>query len=481
MAIKQEIITDDKDHQRALAKAQKDVERLEAKYVKLAGTQKNNAAATRRQHKEADTAVLGQISGLLKVDLALKAVHGTVGLVRQAYQFWQQDMAKLAAESKKTNDSIIKELTLTGDLARGGELQQFFRSSATVSEAQRAEAFFGVRNAAPFQTVQRTRELTAASERVALLGQDIGQFGALVGELADAFPKSRAEDLADLALAVQQRAGDQAGKLADPAFQRSAALLRAVGVGEEESLAIGLKALDANISTKALDTFAAKLATADSATKAKLLTGDRAALLKELGDQGLKISQIDFAGSAELAKQLRADTSGDYVGRQIAAAGKTAAGAELQRDIEIDRETQFAELRDEFRARGIERGRKELSRRDREGGASIPARLLRRGLYEYYALMLSEMHDLDTAGGHALEGVGMMTGSPDRDRFRENREREVELFQMMLGELQSINREQLKGSDVRRNAQALAPRGAETHTEGTSHNSWGGGVSRNKW
>lgn len=479
--IKQEIISDDKDHQRALARAQKDIQALEAKYVKLAATQKANANATRQQQRDADSAALGQITGLLKVDLGLKAVHATVGLVRQAYQFWRQDMEKLAAESRKTNDSIIKDLTLTGELARGGELQTFFRSSPTVSEAQRAQAFFGVKQAAPFQSTDRTKELAVASERVALLGQDIGQFSSVVGELADAFPKAKADDLADLALAIQQRAGDQAGKLADPAFQRAAALLRDAGVGEEQSLAIALKALDANIGTKPIDAFAAKLATSDQATKAKLLAGDRETLLKELGAQGLKVAQLDFAGSEELARQLQSDTAGDFVGRQIGLAGKTLAGTELQQQLEIDRANQAAELRDEFRARSWERGRDELARRDRENNVSLPGRLIRRALYEYFAFGAENVADVDYVGGDALNAMGVATGAPDRGKFREFRDREIELTKKMLEELQAIRREQLKGDDVRRAQQTRAPRDANTHTEGAAAASWGSSASHNKW
>lgn len=472
MAIKQEILTDDKDHQRALEKAQKQIEQLEARYVKLASTQRRNAGETRRQQKESDGAILSQLAGLVKVDIGLRAVGAAVGFVRSAYQDWQGEMAKLAEQSRKTNESIIRDLALTGDLAQGKELATFFQSGAETTAEQRSAAYRGVRGALPFESLDRIKELTVATERVAALGLDLEKFGGGVGDVAGALPGKSAADLADFALLLQQTAGDKAEQVGDPGFQRATSLLRRAGFSSEQSLALGIKALEADVGAKQLEALAAKIDESSGTTRAKLMAGDRATLQKELGTQGFKLGEIDFAAADKLATEFTRKAAGDYIGEQLAAAGLTVAGSELAQQQQLDADLERANRRKAFSGRQLDDARKLLGQREGEGDLGLISKAVGRTFFEGFAAF-SQLAGSETPGVDALNVMNAAFNGGQRgpavDQFITEESRQNQLLleetREMRKTLEGIRGEQLNKEDARRERQTMAPRDLASHNE----------------
>jgi hypothetical protein len=414
------------EHTQALANLQRET-------LKLAAKEKTRADDSKRQGGELRQMVSGQIADLKSMVLQYGSVTAAVGFVVSAYREWRQEMERLGEASDKLNKSTIKDLALGGDLANAPAFLERQREHPTATPEQVGAAQRGVRGAAPSLPVARVLDIADEAARAAPLFRDdpaaLQKLAEAAGEIADTLPDLKPADVVDLAFSLQQKAGADFEKVADPSFQRATKILRETGaVDATEALSLGVEALDANIDPKSIEKLAAKLTEQkkvppipagraltdsdkllrafaqekDAAKRLEMLRSNEGLQQKVLGDQlANKFREINFDKAFQRAQVLRKDMGRDYVGEQVGELRRTPEGQEAVERQAVDR--QRAETRQQ---------KEEAGRQTKDIEDKLEAMLERLG-FNWIDSAIERLHF-----GMAM-GVGGVSGKSPVDVFED--------------------------------------------------------------
>lgn len=201
-------------------------------------------------------AVGGAMSGLLV------GAGGFAGLATAAhalYEGWQRDLDATLAKVVKLSDASAKQIGVSGKVASGPQVEQFLKSLTGATREQGLEALTAVQGAAPEQTLSRQFAIADQVTRLAPMGFDLKEMGALTGKLAELMPEKTATELANLATVLKQQTGASSGQLQSNEFLLGVQQLVKSGAvkSTEEGLALGAQAVSQNISPGVLTQIAA--------------------------------------------------------------------------------------------------------------------------------------------------------------------------------------------------------------------------------
>ena len=300
-----------------------------------------------------------EMRGMISQHFTLgNAASGAVGI----YKDWRAEVEKLGQEHSKFTENLVRELTSAGDLLQGPMIQQRLESMPGATREQATEAFAGVALGGPSLALERRLDIAEHIARQAPTGTDLRGLGEFAGELGDMLPQKTADDLADLATKLQAAAGGDAGKLASPSFLRAVQLMQSAGVKPEESLAMGMQALGANLRPDVLGDVADKITDrtlekkpgadafnrfveAPAKQRLDMLFQDPAVREEVLGQQDMRFGLLNRDAIAAQARELEAAQRDNFALGQLTSLGKFNAGKEaLQRQltsVEKDVETRF--------------------------------------------------------------------------------------------------------------------------------------------
>lgn len=361
----------DDDAQKAWDRQQRQIAKLKEA---IADLKKTNRQAGDEAKKTSDD----QITSLAKQTVGLFAVSKAVGFVTTAYGQWAEKMAKLAEDSNKFHGNLLKTLNRAGDLASGGEIKAALRSIPGTKQEDALAAFAAVSNAAPQSELSRRLGVTKSVARMAPLA-NVGALGDVAGELSDIIPNAKPEDIADLAVKLQEQAGGDAEKLSGARFLRSAQTLAATGATDiHGALAFGAEALRQNQDPRLVDNLAVAVGsenpiiksqgrplTADEKLKNKfqgMSKKDRLNALMTDADMrravmpesaGQHLDQMSMANIDRLAAEQRQAMAGDEVGKRLAQAHEADPSGMASHQAAVDKEQ--ADFQDEEIARRRER------------------------------------------------------------------------------------------------------------------------------
>lgn len=253
-------------------------------------------------------------------------------ILQQGLAAVRQEMERSLGLAKDYNLELRKILSNSGDLKNRKEVDAFVKSlSDTAPDASlqdRIRAFDSVRNQLPQASLNRIKGLTRVSSMAATVGADPGEFGGLVGALANVFPEKDASDIADLAQAARQAAGRKAPALAENA-RKMIPQLQQAGFSGEQALGFMLSTYQSGQDPEVAKMLANRLteerelaplrrgevATGKVANERKfyaasakermdMLRADPALAKQMLGEQGLAFQSILAQDPASFAKMV---------------------------------------------------------------------------------------------------------------------------------------------------------------------------------
>lgn len=175
------------------------------------------------------------------------------------YEQWQRDLDQTHEKVSKLNDATAKQIAASGRVASGPQVEQFLKSLTGATREQGLEALTAVQGAAPEQTLSRQFAIADQVTRLAPMGFDLKEMGALTGKLAELMPEKTATELANLATVLKQQTGASSGQLQSNEFLLGVQQLVKSGAvkSTEEGLALGAQAVSQNISPGVLTQIAA--------------------------------------------------------------------------------------------------------------------------------------------------------------------------------------------------------------------------------
>ena len=241
--------------------------------------------------------------------VGLVGVQQTVGLVKRAYAEWRQEMAEVAKGASKLTKDLIRDMTEAGDLLHGPRITRATEEMEGVTREEARQLIAGVRGAAPRLEIGRVIDIAEAGAPVAALksGEGLEEFTRLAGHLATMMPEKSAGDISDLALKMQQEAGDRISKLTSDQFRASAEIFKKAGIGTERLLAYELASVRAGIrpdtltsaiekATLSVDQMPegtpARFVEAGVQERLKMLTTDEQLRRDLMGARGLKLGAL---------------------------------------------------------------------------------------------------------------------------------------------------------------------------------------------
>lgn len=315
---------------------------------------------------EQSKGIAGSIAGLFSLDKALD-------FVRESFSEWREEMRQFGQEQLAFAATIAKTIGATTSIVHAPAVERLTRETRYATREETAQAYQSIRQTNTTMDQKRAEELTKHVAELAPLG-DVTQLGKTAGQLDQLFPKKSGEEIAGLALKLQQLTGGSADQLTGDSMQRALKLLKAQGMDEEKSLALGVTALQQNLSPKLLETLAAQV---DEQPKYVRTAGKRPTeedrinnqlaatkspqerLQLVLTDRKVADHVLGAKGAAELQQLLSAQQT--EANRQEIAASKTYA-TEQTRLGERDK----GDLGREYRAREAEKQKMTAQREERE-------------------------------------------------------------------------------------------------------------------
>lgn len=320
------------------AAAERAIAGLEKKYDDLTNKVRTLSRESKRGARD-DADMLGRVAGTLG-DLAGRygTVAAAVGVVTSAYGEWRREIDAATEAQDRFGRKLTENLTLSGDLLRGKQIQGMLQNMPGVTQEVAASAFFGVRGGAPGLDLGRAQEV--ATQVAGTQGfifrdnpQQLGAFGELAGKLAELAPGKSAQDITDLAASVSGAAGRNIGSLTSQGSIKAIGTLMSGGKSVEESLALMVRGLDVGIRPQSL---------AEMKGKDRALLGDAqvASLTQQFGQaQTTDLSfknlaaagalapddLVEFRAAATLQKRLRGTAEQrEMVGAEFSAAESEA-------------------------------------------------------------------------------------------------------------------------------------------------------------
>lgn len=346
----------------------------------------------RRAASQARGFLADQIGDIKSMVLQWGSVTAAIGFATQALSEHRAEMLRLGEASEERNKRVIQDLALAGDLPNAPALIERQETHPTATREQVAAAQRGVRGAAPNMPTARFADIADEAARTAPLfrgaPEAIQALAEAAGEIADTLPELRPADVVDLALSLQQKAGADLPKVADPSFQRATKILRETqAVDAVEAMSIGVEALDANLEPRSLEKLAAKLTERvklppppanraltqseknyrafaredDASRRLEMLRGDEWLQEQVLGDQlAHKFREINFDKAFSRAQTLREDMGRDYVGQQVEMLPKTPEGLEATQGQRMAKGADVAKVDEENYGRALKRAQDKL-------------------------------------------------------------------------------------------------------------------------
>jgi len=344
------------------SRTEKDYQKLSREAVKLREENRKLAQQSKQGAKEQESAFAGGIAKAGQMVAGIVSVGAAVGVAKGIYTDWRAEIDKLGAASKKLSQQMVHDIIAAGDAAQSGRIESFIGALPGATRDQGRAAYAGVRGALPDASLDQVLELTAETSRAAPLVPDLKAFAGVVGDLADKFPEMAAADTADLALSIQQRAGNKASEATSDAAMRGVGLLTDAGLTDTiQGFAIAIEAAKNDIAESLLTGLATKLggeialgknASAEAKQIAAapaefrlgtLLNAGEAAQKEVLGDKlATQLRSIDPAAIRGTAGDLRDDLAGDFLADQKAGLGTSQAGTTTLRQQQLDVEADKA-------------------------------------------------------------------------------------------------------------------------------------------
>lgn len=266
----------------------------------------------------------GAMSGLL---VGAGGFAGLATAGHALYESWQRDLDATIAKVAKLNDATAKQIPSGGKTAQGPEVEAFLKTLKGATREQGLEALTAVQGAAPEQSLARQMAMTEQVTRLAPMGFDLKEMGALTGKLAELMPDKTATELANLATTLKQQTGASSMQLQSNEFMLGVQQLVKTGAVKttEEGLALGAQMVSQNISPGALTQISAAVSSQVETRDAKPTEAE-----KSLDSLVTKIGQ-------------RIGASGDMTGgQQVEGWLKGLSGATREQGLEALRSIQDA-------------------------------------------------------------------------------------------------------------------------------------------
>lgn len=385
--------SDIKDVERDHQKLQRENAKLIEQNHKLTQASKEAQREGSRAMQRQSSLVGDGIKGFASMASGVLGVGGAVATVTQAYGQWRQEVEAFGQRHREFTQGLVRDLSTTGDLLQGAEVQRAIESMPGATREQAKQAFVGISDAAPTESLKRRLALTREVVKQAATGQDLAGLGGVVGELAKTFTDKSADDLLDIATTLRSQAGKNIGQIASREFLGSADALAQAGIRRERALGLGVAALQSNVSPEAINALARAIAQpgekvaaktervqfvdergrvgtreqalplgekdlaknrfidADAQERLRLLLNDKITREAVLGaEQAVRIGQIDPQRFAQRSAEIIRSQRGDAAKLEREALSQFAAGAEAiseqQSKVERDKATRLLAARE---------------------------------------------------------------------------------------------------------------------------------------
>jgi len=358
-----------------------DTSRIEAAYGRI---QRDNAKLiaqnqqlARQSARSQRSFSSGMHSGARQIqNMATQYITLTAGvdMVTRAYAGWREEMQNLGDEHTKFAAKAIRAITETGDLASSKKIRGRLETMPGATAEQALAAFSGVSAGVPEADLERRLKLARRVARQAPTGVDLEQVGELAGEMAKRMPGKKAGDIVDLATKLRAEAGGNIQKVATGQFWKAVGILQDTGAATpEQAMGITLEGMKKGMRAEAVITAAAKIedfkpsktdplhktfAAAGPKDRLEMLLSDKAMATSILGDQGVRLSQIDRGEAMRLAGAFGQAQREDFAFQQVRNLKESVWGQEALREhqtaLKLDRSTRAAGLREAQTQRAID-------------------------------------------------------------------------------------------------------------------------------
>lgn len=310
---------------KSFQKQQLEVDKLKKKFDDLNNTTKRHHDDTKKGFASVTSKINEGVASLGKMALSLFTVDRAIGVVTAEYEDWIAQSQKLADNHDHLHKSIIATLSAAGQLAHAADFEERARSVPGATASQFRTAFGAIQQSAPGLGYERQVELATQAAPLAVLGVDMQQFGAALGDIAEANPQKTAKDLVDLADAVRRMTGDKFGEISGDSTQRIVAELQGAGMEGTRALGLMVAGRQANLSPKTMETLALALASQEGPKGGKLTADDRLNN-KFLAIQGPEARLAALQGNAAMARAVLGDGYDTRLGLLTPAAIAGTAG-----------------------------------------------------------------------------------------------------------------------------------------------------------
>lgn len=320
--VKFDIDADASGAEREYKKVVKEAETLRQKLIEVGKAAK---AAGDEGAKSFDN----QKDALVQVAAELKLVEFGTAAVKQLYSAWVDEIRRAKDAHTGLQTEIVKTLGASRDLKNAPQIEAELKNITNLSPIDATQAFHGVTEASPMLDWQQRVEIVRQVAPLAPMGHDIGGMSNMAAKLAELDPTMSANDAADLALLFRQRGGEDFQKFGGDKFLKSVKNLQTAGVSRDESLAMGLAAIENNLQPTILADFAEKLVESDP-NAGKPAKGPKSSEDK-LKAQFYKLGQAERRKSLQSNPEVAGAVMGTGKQLDLSALGDTAEQLEVVR------------------------------------------------------------------------------------------------------------------------------------------------------
>jgi hypothetical protein len=352
-SIKMSFVADDKEMLASYRRMQKELENYKKKLAEVGQEHKKGEDAVKQSAKEQERAIKqaskAQIAAAREAARAQKdaadsganalinyaagylTLQTGVQVVKSLYTAWAQEIKRVEDAHKGLHTEMVKTLAAGNDLRNATAIEAALKNIPGLAPSDATRAFAAATGAAPGMDWQTRADIVKGAAPLAGMGQDVGAHTGLATKLKQLDPSLSTADANDMALMMRKRAGEDAGKLGSDEFISSVGKLKTAGLSAEQSFAIGLADVEADLPSKGLKTLAESLyegdpnagkrlktkADRDKAAFYKLSAADRFAALQ--GSKATAESVLGAGGALALASR-------GGLGEQLAAVQSVRTG-----------------------------------------------------------------------------------------------------------------------------------------------------------
>lgn len=243
------ITSDVSELQNGLAKAQAEILKLRDKMKDVTAASKEGSTAS-----AAGFDVMGRAAGdvtdkIKSLVLQYTSIGAAIGVVSSAYAEWQKRMEEVYTKAKERNAALRADLFATGRIADGVAIRAAIRETVAsgkikTTDDQLQAAFSGVISDSPTMDTWRAMDIAKETSRASSVytnKEDLTTLGRRAGRIGDALPGKSANDVLDIAHAIQARIGpDDAAKLDSREYLAATdALVSSSALSPEQAMGFG--------------------------------------------------------------------------------------------------------------------------------------------------------------------------------------------------------------------------------------------------